>query len=166
MAGNLQSCVPPVKRPPAVMPGKLPGGLFEIRRADDVLAVEHGPRPMAGDLHRDALRDVAVHETPDNGPAEVMAESLPALVGEPEHSPHHRELAVDHARETRQLKSAKLRRTQRAAWSDVVLESAEMSNVRLLGKCRIGSTHESLSLNRCPTNCVTPAGRGSQLWSI
>ena len=57
------------------MPGKPAGGFFEIRRADDLLAVEHGPRPMAGDLHRDALRDAAVHETPDNGPAEVMAES-------------------------------------------------------------------------------------------
>jgi hypothetical protein len=44
---------------------QLSGDVLEIARAHDVVAVEDGPGPVSGDLHRDAFRDPGVDHVPD-----------------------------------------------------------------------------------------------------
>jgi len=50
-------------------------GLLEIRRADDVVAIEHGARLVAGHLHRHALRHARVDGIPDGGAPQIVAEA-------------------------------------------------------------------------------------------
>src|ERR687888_30339 len=44
---------------------QLPGCLLEVRWADDMVAVEHRPGLVAGDLHGHALRNPGVDHVPD-----------------------------------------------------------------------------------------------------
>src|SRR5438093_916127 len=54
---------------------ELPGGVDEIARVDEVIAVEHLARPPADQLHRDALDDAGADEVADGRPAEIMEDA-------------------------------------------------------------------------------------------
>ena len=60
-AAKLTACGGRVKRSVPIVPATVPAGEFarrvlEIGRGDDIVAVEHGARPMAGDAHAHDFR--------------------------------------------------------------------------------------------------------------
>src|SRR5437879_3540675 len=54
--------------------GQLGGGRLEVAGGHDVVAVENGPRLVAGDHHGHLLRDARVDQVADSGPTEVVDE--------------------------------------------------------------------------------------------
>jgi len=68
---------------PENAPVSLPG-LLEVTRADDVVAVEDGPRLVSGNLHGHPFGHAAVDHVPHGRPSEVM----------PQHSEEARLFAV------------------------------------------------------------------------
>ena len=55
---------------------ELRGHVLKVGRAHDMVAVEHGPGPVPGDLHRHALGDPCNYHVPDRGPPEVVAKPM------------------------------------------------------------------------------------------
>jgi len=75
----LRGCRCSVNRILPNVPGNVPISLrqpsrrsLKVRRAHDVVPVEDAPRLVAGDAHRDPLRDPGVDQVPDGRPAEVV----------------------------------------------------------------------------------------------
>jgi hypothetical protein len=83
---------------------QLPGDVLEIARAHDVVAVEDGPGPVSGDLHRDAFRDPGVDHVPD-GRATKVVPQLPRHPGTctPSTLPRERQYPALHAPAVRVL---------------------------------------------------------------
>jgi hypothetical protein len=50
----------------------LAGGVCEVRFGDDVVPVEHAACLVAGNAHRDALRDAAPNHVTDSGAAKIV----------------------------------------------------------------------------------------------
>ncbi len=65
---------------------ELPRGEPEVRLADDVVAVEHRPRLVAGDRHRHPLGDPRPDHVADRRPPEVVEEPA-AKTGGPARGP-------------------------------------------------------------------------------
>ena len=60
---------------PVTVPGSC-GHVLKVGRAHDMVAVDHGPGPVPGDLHRHALGDPCIDHVPDRGPPEVVAKPM------------------------------------------------------------------------------------------
>jgi diacylglycerol kinase family enzyme len=57
---------------PKTLPSQFPGRFLQVSGAHDVVPIEHAPRLVPGDLHRDPLGHSRVDEVPHRGPLEVM----------------------------------------------------------------------------------------------